>query len=208
MKGNMIQKDNFLLFADENVEIVALPGQVVEAFGLFTEGGQKEVDLKIFGENVRITFTALVLLESEKALTLRTSQIHRSGGSVSDILVKSVLKGRSDFQFTGKIRIEKKANKSDAFQRNDNLIIGAGATARSEPQLEILAHDVRCTHAATTRPVSEDVFWYLMTRGIKKIQAGELEAAGFVRGVLDRTRDSVFRSKMEDLLKKTSIEDY
>jgi Fe-S cluster assembly protein SufD len=84
------------------------------------------------------------------------------------------------------IRVEKDAQKTDAYQKNDNLILSEAARADSIPGLEIEANDVRCTHGATAGRVDEDMIFYAQARGIPRETAIQLIVEGFFADVYDR----------------------
>jgi Fe-S cluster assembly protein SufD len=84
------------------------------------------------------------------------------------------------------IRVEKDAQKTNAYQENRNLMLSPKAHADSIPGLEILANDVRCTHGATLSQVDRDALFYLMARGLPRSEAERLIVRGFFQDVLDR----------------------
>jgi Fe-S cluster assembly protein SufD len=84
------------------------------------------------------------------------------------------------------IRVEKDAQKTDAYQKNNSLLLSEDARADSIPGLEIEANDVRCTHGATAGAVDEDMVFYLRSRGIKRDEAVRLIVEGFFANVYDR----------------------
>jgi Fe-S cluster assembly protein SufD len=84
------------------------------------------------------------------------------------------------------IRVHEKAQRTDAYQTNRNLILSAGARADSLPNLEIAADDVRCSHAATVGQLDEEEVFYLLSRGIPKPIAVRLVVFGFFSEVLDQ----------------------
>jgi Fe-S cluster assembly protein SufD len=86
----------------------------------------------------------------------------------------------------GIIKVLPGAQKTDAFQRNGNLILDNSARADSIPGLEIEADDVRCTHAATAAQVEDEYVFYLMARGLSRPQAERMIVQGFLQKVLDR----------------------
>ena len=164
-------------------------GQVI----LLLIAGRKKQDITV---TVRLTkegssamIIGLVKGSSGDAITLRTFQYHASRETTSNLLVKSLLKDSASFTYDGAIRVEPKAQKTDAYQRNENLLLSPLAHAESKPKLEILANDVRCTHGATIGSVREDELWYLASRGIDKERATALIAQGFLRSVVDRIAD-------------------
>ncbi|MPZ69608.1 MAG: Fe-S cluster assembly protein SufD, partial [Actinobacteria bacterium] len=102
------------------------------------------------------------------------------------LLYKGALKERSKSEYSGLIKVAKGAQGTDAYQANRNLTLSEDSIARSIPQLEIEANEVRCTHGATVSPVEEEHLFYLMSRGIDRVTAQKLIVFGFFGEVLDR----------------------
>jgi Fe-S cluster assembly protein SufD len=100
--------------------------------------------------------------------------------------LKGAVEDRARTVFTGLIRIEEDAQKTDAFQTNRNLVLSEDAGAESVPNLEILANDVRCGHGSTVGPLDEDERYYLMSRGLSRLRADRLQVRGFFEEVLAR----------------------
>jgi Fe-S cluster assembly protein SufD len=119
-------------------------------------------------------------------LTYLTRQDHQAPHTTSDLLYKAGLKDQSRVVWKGMIRVEPHAQKTDAYQKNDNLILDEAARADSIPGLEIEANDVRCTHGATAGPVDPDMIFYLTSRGISRETAIRLIVEGFFANVYDR----------------------
>jgi Fe-S cluster assembly protein SufD len=84
------------------------------------------------------------------------------------------------------IRVERNAQKTNAYQENRNLLLSRSAHADSIPGLEILANDVRCTHGATLGQVDREQLFYLMARGLPRAEAERLIVRGFFQPILDR----------------------
>jgi Fe-S cluster assembly protein SufD len=84
------------------------------------------------------------------------------------------------------IKVDKGAQKTDGYQRNDNLMLSDESRADSIPGLEIEADDVRCTHGATAGRVDEESIFYLRTRGLTRNEAIRTYVAGFFQQVFDR----------------------
>jgi len=144
------------------------------------------VTVKLTGTGSRAIITGILIGKDDTRQTLHTMQIHEAPGTTSDLLVKTVLSGHARCLYDGGIRIEKTAQKTDAYQRNENLLLSDHAFVESKPSLEILANDVRCTHGSATGPVNEDHIWYLTTRGISRRDAEALLVRGFIQNALDR----------------------
>jgi Fe-S cluster assembly protein SufD len=115
-----------------------------------------------------------------------TRQDHVAPHTTSDLLYKGGLKDRSRIVWKGMIRVEKDAQRTNAYQRNDNLVLSESARADSIPGLEIQANDVRCTHGATAGRVDEEAVFYAQARGIPREPAVRLIVEGFFANVYDR----------------------
>ena len=98
------------------------------------------------------------------------------------------------------IRVEREAQKTNAYQENRNLLLSRDAHADSIPGLEILANDVRCTHGATLGQVDREQLFYLMARGLSRAEAERLIVRGFFQDVLDRIELEPVREALADAL--------
>ncbi len=126
-----------------------------------------------------------------------TNQNHRRENATSDLLFKGALDDRSRSVYQGIIRVWPNAQKTDAYQKNDNLILSGNARADSIPGLEIEADDVRCTHGATSAKVQDEYLFYLMARGLGRRTAKRMIVQGFFEEVLNRVPVAGVRAKLE-----------
>ena len=147
-----------------------------------------EVTFELAGVHAKAYVYALFVGEQSTTQTLHLRQHHTALRTHSFALVKSVLMDASAFDYKGTIRLERSADKSEAVQENRNLIVGEGASAFSNPALEILAKDVICRHASTTSAPNADQLFYLMTRGLDQTTAERLIAEGFLTEVGERMK--------------------
>lgn len=99
---------------------------------------------------------------------------------------KTILKDRSEGVFNGKIFVYEDAQKTDAKQTNQALLLSPTATMNTKPQLEIFADDVKCTHGATIGQLREDAMFYLRARGVEKSKAEGLLVYAFAAEVLEK----------------------
>jgi len=132
----------------------------------------------------------------------QTLQIHRAPHCFSDLLFNGALKDRSRSVYMGIIQVHPGAQKTDAYQRNGNLILDTAARADSIPGLEIEADDVRCTHGATAAQVEEEYVFYLMARGLSRAQAERMIVQGFFQAVLDRVPVESVVHKLERVIER------
>jgi Fe-S cluster assembly protein SufD len=127
----------------------------------------------------------------------RSLQDHVAPNCTSDLLYKGALKESSRVVYSGLIHIHPGARKSDAYQTNRNIVLSDRAKADSIPNLEIENNDVRCSHAASVGPVSDDELFYLQSRGIPRDEAERLIVTGFFQEVLDRVSLPEVRAGLE-----------
>jgi len=133
-------------------------------------------------------------------LDFRTLQDHRVGHTTSDLLYKGALYDEAGSVFSGMIRVHPKAQHTDAYQANRNLLLSDAAQAYSIPNLEIGANEVRCTHGATIGPIQPDEVFYLRSRGIDPAAAEALIVMGFFEVVLREIEPSDLRLSLQKLL--------
>ena len=124
------------------------------------------------------------IIFSKEVITLR--QAHHAGHCRSDLLYKGALQDKSRIVWRGMIHVDPGAMKTDAYQRNDNLILSEAARSDSIPGLEILADDVRCTHGSTIGRVDDELVFYAMSRGLTRKEAVRMVVTGFFQQVFDR----------------------
>lgn len=141
------------------------------------------------GSEARIT--GLYLSDGRQQIAFETLQDHTAPSCTSDLLYQGALLGRSRVVYEGAIRARPGAQKTNAYQANRNLILSKEARADSLPQLEIEANDLRCTHGATVSQVDEEQVFYLMSRGIPRVDAIQLLVEGFFQPSLDRLPDNL-----------------
>lgn len=156
------------------------------------------VHLKGFGATA--TIIGFYRSKGDAQVHLHTLQHHAAANTTSNLLVKSVLRDTSTFSYEGSILVDRPAQKTDAYQRNENLLLDGSAKATSKPALEILANDVRCTHGATVGTVEPNHLWYLATRGIDKTKARSMIADGFLKSALALVPDTIKRDVIEKRL--------
>lgn len=128
----------------------------------------------------------VMFTRDRQQLTYNTIQQHCAPHCTSDFLYKSVLQDRSRTVWRGMIKVDVGADKTDGYQRNDNLMLSDQARADSIPGLEILADDVRCTHGSTSGRVDEELIFYAQTRGFTRNEAVLMIVTGFFQQIFDR----------------------
>src|SRR3989338_4557715 len=127
--------------------------------------------IELAGEGAEATILGAFVGKDDDDFKIHTLQLHKAPNTLSDLLIKTVMEGNAKFNYDGLIKIEKNAQKSNAYQRNENLLLSENAHVESKPELEIEANDVRCTHGATMGMIDEEEIFYLMSRGINRKDA-------------------------------------
>lgn len=157
---------------------------------------EADVRIRLVAEGAQADIVGFVIGQIHRHYILNTAQLHESPATRSNLLVKSVLKDSDSFAYHGSIKVYAKAQKTDAYQRNENLLLADTARAESKPMLEILANDVRCTHGATIGTIPEDELWYCASRGITPTVAKGLITEGFLKSGLNRLSDTMTRQEV------------
>jgi len=143
-------------------------------------------DVALVGRGGKAQVNGVMFTEGRQQLVYNTLQHHVAPGCTSDLLYKGGLQDRSRLVWRGMIKVDKAAQKTDGYQRNDNLMLSREARADSIPGLEIEADDVRCTHGATSGRVDAEQIFYAQARGLSADEAARLVVAGFFQQVFDR----------------------
>ena len=154
--------------------------------GLGSRLAKVNQEVALTGEGARAQVNGVMFTTGKQHLAYFTRQDHQAPNTFSDLLYKAGLKDHSRIVWKGMIRVEKDAQKTDAYQKNENLILSDSARADSIPGLEIEANDVRCTHGATAGRVDEEMIFYAQARGVSRETAIRLIVEGFFANVYDR----------------------
>lgn len=142
------------------------------------------------------------LVTGEQHVDNHTLVDHQMPHCNSSELYKGILHDKSRAVFNGKVFVRQDAQKTNAFQQNNNLLLSNQATVNSKPQLEIFADDVKCSHGSTVGQMNKDALFYLKARGIGEETAGRLLMQAFVFDILSRIEIPELRDFTEELLYK------
>lgn len=140
----------------------------------------------LVGPRAEAQVNGVMFTEGSQHLSYHTLQHHRAPDCHSDLLYKGALQDDSRLVWRGMIKVDVGAQKTDGYQRNDNLMLSEAARADSIPGLEIEADDVRCTHGATAGRVDDQQVFYARCRGLTRNEAVRTIVAGFFQQVFDR----------------------
>lgn len=150
---------------------------------VFFENITGKLIFDITASGVKLNVYGLYIGKNKSEFKIDTFQNHKAPNSTSNLLIKGVFYDSSIFYYRGLIRIEKGAQKSHAYQKNQNLIMSDNCFVDSKPYLEILANDVFCTHGSTTGRLDKEQIFYTKSRGLNEKQAEELLVKGFINEI-------------------------
>ena len=159
-----------------------------------------ETDLRGRGADGRVT--GAYVGHGRQHLDYDTTQEHAAPDTTSDLAFRGILRDRATAVWSGMIRVDPDAQRTDAFQENRNLLLSEGAHADAIPGLEIEANDVRCTHAATVSRIDRDQLFYARSRGIERREAERLLVGGFLGVVAGRLEGSVLHDPVAAALER------
>jgi Fe-S cluster assembly protein SufD len=120
----------------------------------------------------------------------------------SNELYKGIMKNKSTGVFNGKIMVHLDAQKTNAYQRNQNILLDPEATINTKPQLEIFADDVKCTHGATIGQLDEEPMFYLRSRGIPENVARKMLLNAFADDIAEKIKIPELVSLLEQLIEE------
>lgn len=154
----------------------------------------------LVGPRAEAQVNGVMFTEGKQHLSYHTLQHHQAPECKSDLLYKGALQDKSHLVWRGMIRVDRDAQKTDGYQRNDNLILSETARVDSIPGLEILADDVKCTHGATSGRVDDEQIFYASARGLTRKEAVRMVVAGFFQQVFDRITIESVRNALGDAI--------
>ena len=169
-------------------------GQTVSLGGALA---RTDIDVILDGEGSTASLDGLYLVDGAQQADTHLTVRHARPNCESHQLYKGILAGSSRAVFNGRIIVDQDAQKTDANQANRNLLLSDGATVHSNPQLEIFADDVRCTHGSTVGRLDEEAIFYLRSRGIARDEAIRLLTLAFAGEVLERLPVDELRERLE-----------
>ncbi len=163
---------------------------------------RNNINVRLDAENVESHLYGINLLADKQLVDNHTVVDHLKPHCESYEWYKNIPQDESTAVFNGKIFVREDAQKTNAFQQNNNMLIGDKATVYTKPQLEIFADDVKCSHGCTMGQFDDDALFYLRARGIGEESARILLVHAFAFDVTSRFNNEAVRSYVEDLVAK------
>jgi Fe-S cluster assembly protein SufD len=152
------------------------------------------------GENIDSTMKGITIIEDQQHVDHYTLVNHEQPNCESHQDYKGIYSDKAVGVFNGKIYVDQIAQKTNAFQQNNNILLDDKATINTKPQLEIFADDVKCSHGCTIGQLDEDALFYLRTRGIPKKEAKGLLTYAFANNVLESVAIPALKTRINKLI--------
>ena len=152
------------------------------------------------GERIDSTLKGITILGDKQHVDHHTLVHHAQPNCESHQDYKGIFGDSSTGVFNGKIIVDKIAQKTDAFQQNNNILLSDRSTINSKPQLEIFADDVKCSHGCTIGQLDEEAMFYLRSRGIPKKEAKALLMYAFANNVLESVRIPELKARINKII--------
>ena len=170
-------------------------------------GGLIRNNLKFIldGENAEAHLYGMAFLDKKQHVDNFIQVVHAKPNCQSNQIFKNILDDESTGAFTGRIHVVRDAQKTNAFQRNNNLLLTDKATMQTKPQLIIDADDVKCSHGATIGQIDEEALFYLRARGIEEKMARLMMMNAFTHEVIQQIQVEPLRNRLDDLVDKRLI---
>ncbi|MDR1551896.1 MAG: Fe-S cluster assembly protein SufD [Prevotellaceae bacterium] len=154
------------------------------------------------GEHCENHTFGLFLVDRSQYVANYTSVNHAAPHCTSNEHFKGILDENATGIFKGKILVSPHADKTEAFQANNNIMLSDTSRMFTRPQLEIYADDVKCSHGVTTGRLDEDALFYMRSRGIENRRAQLLQLFGFACDVISKISIETLRNSVADLVEK------
>ena len=158
------------------------------------------------GEHINSTLKGITIIEGKQHVDHHTLVHHTAPNCESHQDYKGIFNERAVGVFNGKVVVEKDAQKTNAYQQNNNVLVSDRSTINAKPQLEIFADDVKCSHGCTIGQLDEQALFYMQQRGIPKKEARALLMYAFANTVLGSVKIPEVKERITKLIaKKLSV---
>tara|TARA_B100000989_G_scaffold298701_1_gene289286 strand:+ start:29473 stop:30777 length:1305 start_codon:yes stop_codon:yes gene_type:complete len=162
---------------------------------------RNDLHVTLAGENAECDLQGLYMTANKQHVDNHTSIHHAVPHCRSHEFYKGILADKSRAVFNGRVIVAVDAQKTDAVQTNNNLLLSDDAEIDTKPQLEIYADDVKCAHGATVGQLDENALFYLQSRGIDKAMAYDILTYGFAEEILHNMPCKAMQALFDDALK-------
>ncbi len=184
--------------------------QSVASVNTFSFGGnltRNNLEFYQEGEGINSNLNGITIIGNKQLVDNHTLVHHKQANCESHELYKGIYADKATGVFNGKVIVDQKAQKTNAFQQNNNILIDDGASINAKPQLEIFADDVKCSHGCTIGQLDGNALFYLRSRGIPKKEAEALLLYAFANDALDKIKIPELKTRITKLIaKKLGVE--
>lgn len=197
-----IQNDNLEASLIDNTYI-AQKEQSHASVHTFSFGGnltRNNLNFYHQGEHIDSTLKGITIIEGKQHVDHYTLVQHATPNCESHQNYKTILDDKSTGVFNGKIYVEKEAQKTNAFQQNNNILLSDKASVNAKPQLEIFADDVKCSHGCTIGQLDEKAMFYMQSRGIPEKEAKALLMYAFTNEVIESIKIPVLKARITKII--------
>lgn len=164
------------------------------------ELSRSRMDIDLIGDGSGFYLDGVYFGEGSQIHDSRVFVNHLGKNTNSNMITKGVLGDRSSSIFTGTIHIAEGAIKTESHQENRNILLSEEATAQSVPNLEILCDDVICSHGSSVGPIEEEIYHYVMSRGISKVDADKMLIKGFFNEIINDSSWNIIHDDIADII--------
>jgi len=194
-----IQKEGRQAFHISDTHVSAGRDSRFVSFNLDAGGGlvRNYLEVAMRAEGSECDLNGLYVADHAQHIDNETVIDHLKPQGTSRQLYKGILDGKAEAVFSGKIFVRQDAQKTDAAQKNKNLLLSDEAKVDTKPQLEIFADDVKCAHGAAVGQLNEDEIFYLRSRGMDEEAAKRVLTYGFAHEIVDRIRLEPLKNELE-----------
>ena len=190
------------IFGSQRAEVARDGALDWVALGFGSARGRVRMETMLAGEGSEGKVTGAYAPRARQHVDFDTTQEHAAPNTTSDLAFRGILADRSTAVWRGMIKVDPGAQQTDAFQECRNLLLTPRAHADAIPGLEILANDVRCTHAAAIAQLDKDQLFYLRSRGLPEGLATRLVIEGFMQELLERFPEGALRDAVAGALER------
>ncbi len=160
---------------------------------------RNNINTWVNGENCETNMFGAYNAKNKQLIDNHTTLDHRVANCLSNELYKGTASDKATVTFNGKVFVRKDAQKINAFQSNNNILLSDDATINSKPELEIYADDVKCSHGSTTGQLDEEALFYLRSRGLSEASANNMLVGAFVGEVIEHVEIPELRDYIKSL---------
>ena len=169
-------------------------------FSMGKKFARRDFNVELNQSGANCNLFVLYFVDKENHIDHHTTIEHKEANCNSNEHYKGILSGKSTGVFNGRIHVHPDAQKTDAIQKNQNLLLSDDAIIHTKPELEIYADDVKCTHGATVGQLDEKGLFYLRSRGLNRKEAQQILIRAYVNEIIENVSDEKIRSELMELI--------